>query len=478
MERNSYVGSLISQFLNTQEDSIAFSLYDGQQVRNISYPQFAEDILKTAGYFMENYILGQHVALVAPNSYEWIVTFFAILASGNIAVPLNQDLPKNIVLQQCMQADVSMMCGDMESLKHVKESLNCKCVTYDDLTTSCAIALNQVYSFSHDDTVLMLCTSGTTGASRIVEFSLQNIHTHVLDVVTHECRLVTGAELLVLPMYHLSGLTQVIFLLHQQRTTCLGRGMKFVLLDMPILNPKLVMLVPATMESLAKILKSKPAEEQKKYTGTELTHIAAVGAQANYDTCRYMMERGFTVQIGYGMTETTGAGTFCNLDKDHFGTIGKAYGQTVLDVQNGELVMKGPSVMKGYYKDPAETAQIIEDGWLHSGDMGYCDDDGYFYLTGRKKNVIILSNGENVNPEEIEAKFSTCRAIQESMVYSDGKGICADVYTQDQEQAVAFVRAYNESVPMYRQVYKVNYTDVPLEKTGTGKIKRKENVYV
>ena len=133
-------------------------------------------------------------------------------------------------------------------------------------------------------------------------------------------------------------------------------------------------------------------------------------------------------------------------------------------------------MMKGYYKDPEETAKLFEDGWLHTGDMGYCDKDGYYYITGRKKNVIILSNGENVNPEEIEAQWGACEAIEECMVYSDGKGICADVYTTEPEIADRFIKAYNENMPLYRQVYKINYTTTPLEKTGSGKIKRKANV--
>ena len=188
-----------------------------------------------------------------------------------------------------------------------------------------------------------------------------------------------------------------------------------------------------------------------------------------------MMDSGIQVQTFYGMTESTGPNLWGVWTESNLGTIGKPFGSTVCRIENGELLLKGPAVMKGYYKDPEATAEIMEDGWLHTGDLAYCDDNGYYYLTGRKKNVIILSNGENVNPEEIEARFGQCTEILECMVYSDGKGIRAEVYTENERAAADYIRKYNGEVPLYRQVYKVDYSPVPLEKTGSGKIRRKGN---
>ena len=128
--------------------------------------------------------------------------------------------------------------------------------------------------------------------------------------------------------------------------------------------------------------------------------------------------------------------------------------------------------MKSYYNDPEETAKIIKDGWLHTGDLGYCDDDGYYYITGRKKNIIILANGENVSPEEIEQELSRCEEILESRVYDDGKKICVDVYTKNEISVEEYIRKYNKTMPLYRKIYQVNCQDTPLEKTASGKIKR------
>ena len=191
---------------------------------------------------------------------------------------------------------------------------------------------------------------------------------------------------------------------------------------------------------------------------------------------QFLLEQGIDVEAVYGMTESAGDGSACGLDIAHIGSIGKTLGDVSIKIKDGELLIHTESVMKGYYKDIEETEKVIIDGWLYTGDMGYCDEDGYYYITGRKKNVIILSNGENVNPEEIEATLGNCEFVKECLVYSDGKGICADIYTEDNDSVAVFVKNYNLNMPMYRQIHKVNYMVNPLPKTGSGKIKRKENV--
>lgn len=131
---------------------------------------------------------------------------------------------------------------------------------------------------------------------------------------------------------------------------------------------------------------------------------------------------------------------FVKIEESANWTDGLTYGKTSCRVEDNELMLSGPSLMKGYYKDPAGTAAVIKNGWLKTGDLVRYDDDGYFYITGRKKNVIILSNGENVNPEEIEKILNTSDDILECMVYSDKKGILADIYTENKKSAAAFIK--------------------------------------
>lgn len=471
MEKKGFISRLLSRFAAADDKTAAFSVFDGNCLEDISYCRFLCDIQKVAGYFAEHNISGQHIALAAANSYDWMVVFCAISATGNVVVLLNPDLPHELLIQQCVYADAQILCSDH---KHIPEHDDLiTWLHFEDLKNFSTVQAKEICVREPDDTIIMMFTSGTTGKSKIVEYSVENIVSYLEDL---DQTMLPERGLLVVPLHHILGLMVAICRLWRLNTVCIGRGIRYMISDMQYLNPQSVPMVPTVLESLVKLLKSAKTEEQRrKYIGKNLIHISVGGAGVKLDLCRYMMQLGIVVQSAYGMTETAGAGTSCLWDEHNLGTIGKPYGKTQIRIHEGEIQIKGPSVMKGYYKDPEETEKVIEDGWLHTGDMGYCDDEGYYYITGRKKNVIILSNGENVNPEEIEAKWGGCAHIQECMVYSDGKGICADVYTTNREEAAAYIKEYNQNMPMYRQVYKVNYSSEPLEKTSTGKIKRKEN---
>ena len=479
MENKGLIKDLLNRFAAADEHSIAFSLYDGSGVTHIPFRKFLEDVLQATGYFVHKGMKCRHIAIAAPNSYDWLVMFLAITGSGNVAVLLNQDLPEEVVGRQCKQADVTVICTDCPDRFAGLHDTDMEWIGFEEIKKGHPVALDDICCANSDETVAMIFTSGTTGKSKIVVFTAYNLQSILVDLEEELSGPNLRSVLLMFPLYHISGLTMVISLLRVNRTICIGRGIRYLLMDIPVLNPSIIPMVPATLNSLVKLLKTaKSEEDRRKYIGSDLAAIAVGGASVNPALCRYMMDLGIEVRSAYGMTESAGAGTFCIWQDENMGSIGKPYGKTECRIVDGELLLRSPSVMKGYYKDPEETAKILEDGWLHTGDLAYCDDNGYYYLTGRKKNVMILSNGENVNPEEIEAAFSECPEILESMVYNDAKGICADVYTKEKAACAAFIRKYNDSVPLYRQVYKVNYSASPLEKTGSGKIKRKENAYV
>ncbi len=480
MEKKSFVRETLEYCQKDAPDEIGFAFFEGKQIREVTRFEFVQDVLKTAAYFRENQLYGKHIALAAPNCYAYVVTWLAIMATGNVAVLLNHDLPVEILQWQCEYSNVDMLCTNREYAPVLQKSLpEQNVVLLEEMQQILPLKLEEVFPAAQEDTAMMMFTSGTTGKSKAVEFSFQNIKSCTEGFAVQWDNTepqVDGSYLLELPLYHISGVCSPLLITFRKGKVNIGRGFRSFFDDLALFEPKSTMMIPALADTMRKVLRNaKTEEEKRKIVGRNLEVIGICGASPNLDTCRELMSLGFLLRTGYGMTETTCVGTDGLLDETHISSIGKLCSGMECRIQDGEILLKGPSVMKGYYKDPEETAAVIEDGWIHTGDLGYCDEDGYYYITGRKKNVMILSNGENVNPEEIEARLSQCNAIAECLVYSDGKGICADIYTEEKSAVEEFVRTYNGDVPRYHQVYKVNYMDKPLEKTGSGKIKRKEN---
>lgn len=190
------------------------------------------------------------------------------------------------------------------------------------------------------------------------------------------------------------------------------------------------------------------------------------------------MEHGIYINQCYSMTELAGYGLLNVVQEgEHLRALGKPDGfcEVKLD-ETGEICVRGGAVMLGYYKDPEATAEAIDkDGWLHSGDLARVDEDGFYYITGRKKNLIILDSGENVSPEELEKKLALCPAITECIVKEKDQKICAVIYCPEdkQEEVRAFVIEVNRSLPLYKRISAVEFTVEPLPRNALGKLLRK-----
>ena len=473
MENEGYIRALLARF-QAADTAPAFLLYDGQQLTQISYRRFAGDILCAAGWLRANGLAGQHIALIRPNSYEWLVAFLAIGACGGTPVLLDPELPGETLGQQCAHTDTAAVCGG-ERLPEAWLASGVRRLPWPLPRAGAPLRGADLPRPEPEATAVLLFTSGTAGKSKAVELSFRNVACCISSPDGGFSAPDMEKSILALPLHHIAGLRSSLDMLFRQKTLCIGRGSRYLLTEMPLFNPTHVLLVPAMAESMARLLKNtETAAQRQKYLGTTLRRIGIGGASVRREVCLYWMGLGYTVESGYAMTETAGVGTWAEWDSAHLNTIGRPWGETQCRVENGELLLKGPSVMKGYYKDPAETARVLRDGWMHTGDLGRCDADGYYYLTGRRKNTIILSNGENVSPEEVEAQLAGCDAVLECLVYSDGKGICADIYTAQADWCAAFIRQYNAAMPLYRQIRKVNYSAQPLPKTGSGKVRRKE----
>ena len=251
----------------------------------------------------------------------------------------------------------------------------------------------------------------------------------------------------------------------------------------------MILMVPLMIETFARKLEEVraagiPAEPvRKKIFGERLHTICSGGAYLNPDYVDLFAEFGITILQGYGMTECSPV-ISTNLSWDiRKNSVGKLMPNCEAKTVGGELLVRGTSVMQGYYKMPKETEETLSDGWLHTGDLGYVDEDGYIYLTGRRKNLIITKNGENVSPEELENALSVNHLIKEIIVRESEGVIEAEIFPDSeyaQNTGIADIRpalqelidGYNIKAPAYKRIYSLKVRESEFEKTASRKIKR------
>lgn len=268
---------------------------------------------------------------------------------------------------------------------------------------------------------------------------------------------------------------------------CINDSLMRIVKNMKLFQPDMILMVPLMIETIAKKLEEAgglPAKLVKRNAfGKNLHTICSGGAYLNPQYIDLFEKYGITIQQGYGMTECSpviSTNLSWNIRKD---SVGQLMPNCEAQVVDEELWVRGSSVMMGYYHMPEETAETLSDGWLKTGDLGYVDDEGFVYLTGRKKNLIITKNGENVSPEELENKISSERLVQEILVRESDGVIEAEIFP-DLEYAAkkkikdvpgrlqAIIDAYNDGAPLYKRVYKLKVRDTEFEKTPSKKIKR------
>ena len=231
-------------------------------------------------------------------------------------------------------------------------------------------------------------------------------------------------------------------------------------------------LVPMVLQAVLKDLRAGRRERLGK-----LQVVCCSSAMFRPEDLAELASYGILVMQIYASTETCACGLFnAAQDTAHIGAVGQAcFGTQYRIAPDGELCIRGDMVTKGYYKDPTATAEVLDaDGWFHTGDLARTDKEGYYYITGRKKNLIILDSGENESPEELEKLLSGCTAVQECLVQEKGQKICAQIFCPQADQAAVrdFVTQLNRTLPMYKRITALVFRDEPLPRNAAGKLDR------
>lgn len=473
-------------------------------IESKSYTNLKADSEKLSNTLAELGEAGKHIAILGTTSYSWIVTYFGVVNSASVAVPLDALLPAEDVCDLLDRADVTTLILD-EVKSEVALMAQEKCpklkniilMNYNDKSSKIKdvmyfedVLANHEAGFdceiNPDMLATIMFTSGTTGKSKGVMLTHRNLADNATCL---DMKFEDGTVLLsVLPVHHAFCLcNDILKALSSGAIVCINDSLLRVAKNIKLFEPNMMLMVPLMIETLVKKLDEAalvPAPIIKaKVFGKQFHTIISGGAYLNPAYIAKFKKFGINILQGYGMTECSPViSTNLNwLSKE--GSVGKLMPNCEAKVVDEEIWVRGSSVMQGYYQMPEETAETLVDGWLKTGDLGYVDEDGFVFLTGRKKNLIITPNGENVSPEEIENKLSENRLVQEIIVRESDGSIEAEIFPdleyvknkkiKDVESELQkLIDKYNKEAPLYKRVYKLKVRDVEFEKNTTKKIKR------
>ena len=466
--------------------AIRYVAEDGKTVVEKKYREYAQDIRRMVAYLKAEVpdIKGRRIVLLSRNCYEFCVASFGIILAGGVLVTLNQKKTWEELEYELGLVEPALILNDgidygcraeLEAAYGPKlRPMDCYKETAPGELTNCV---------GHDDLMMLMFTSGTTGRSKGVMLSERNmcasLHTYsevAENWITN--RLPAGQKLplshmTLLPLFHMACFVCVMSYPPAGWALNLCGDIRDFYRDLGLMHSDVMASAPMLVETIYNDMKRGRVS---RLNG--LWDLCCSSAALDPRMLLELAQNGFVVNQCYGMTETFGDGilNFTQVEK-HMSAVGKPddHVQYKLD-ETGEICIKGDCVMLGYYKDPEATAEVIDaDGWFHTGDLARMDEEGFYYITGRKKNLIILASGENVSPEELEKKLALCPAITECIVKEKGQKICAVICCPEdkQEEVRAFVTEVNRSLTLYKRISAVEFTVEPLPRNALGKLLRK-----
>ena len=551
---------MISSSAKLFKDDVAYLQKDrpGGEFQPLTYGEFYKQMEALGTRLLDLGLKDKNIAVIGDSCYEWIMTYFAVVCGVGVIVPLDKNLPREELNNLVKRSGAAAIVYTKKSEKSLQDIMaEPGTVEYfisigDDQHTDKALSLSKLIEEGNrllksgirdymdaeiepDKMATLMFTSGTTGMAKGVMLSHKNIVANVYSMSKYVRIPKNGIVLSILPIHHAYEFTcSICTTFYQGKTIAICEGIKYIQKNMQESKANVVLGVPLVFEKMYKGMwkqaeKRGEAEKLRKaidlsrkmklYNNTALMKklfkavhhsfgdniklFIAGGAAIDPVVIEDFEAMGLPMIQGYGMSECA---PIIAVNQDRYSkaaSVGRPMPGTEVRIDNpdddgiGEVVCKSDSVMIGYYENPEATAEVLEDGWLHTGDLGYMDEDGFLYLTGRKKTVIVTKGGKNIFPEEVEAILMESEFIQEVVVYGqvdekvgnvivsaaiypnmgvleEAKGKMSDEEIYDFFTEI--VDAANKRMPSYKAVKRVSIRDKEFEKTTTGKIKRYGNV--
>ena len=547
-----YIRDAIKKFADKDAFILKSKENDEIKYKHVSFKEFGEEVEELGTGLIGLGLQNKRIAIVGHNSYSWVKSYISVVCGVGIVVPLDKGLQVNEIEMSLVRSKADAIIFEneylpiMEEIKkngktNVKEFIAMnkeeKYICLADLEEEGEKLLKQDdrrfrrYKPVSDELATIIFTSGTTSMAKAVMLSNKNIASNMYDLMCAEKILSTDVNLLFLPLHHTFGSTQMLLFFSNGATTVFCDGLRHIQENLKEYKVTTFVCVPLLLEVMYKNI-WKAIEKQGKTKliksilnvsnflrifkidlrrklfkqiidqfGGELRFIISGAAAINKEVAKGFNDFGiFTIQ-GYGLTETSPVLTGESEYHVRYGSVGLPLPSVQIKIEDkneegiGEIVAKGPNVMLGYYEMEEETNKVLKDGWFSTGDLGYLDKDGYLFITGRKKNVIVLKNGKNVYPEEIEQIITKLPYVSEVMVFGKEKDddlvVSAKiVYDKDyvknnypnikeeelKEIIWKDIKEINKTMPTYKYIKNLVISDEPMIKTTTAKIKRFEEI--
>lgn len=522
--------------------------------QNITYTDFQNDINQLGAGLQKLGYTNKRVAVIGKNSYEWAITYYSVINGLGVIIPLDKGLPENEIESLLLRSKADLIVFDKSYEDSINKFLENKSTSLKD---AICMEKSKYEKFKTLDEVkkigkeelengntsyldleidnkkmaTIIFTSGTTSLSKAVMLSHYNIASNIYSMQCVEKMYPTDVNMAFLPFHHTFGSTGLLFFLSFGATNVFCDGLRHIQENLKEYKVSVFVCVPLLIESMYKKImlqiekqgKTKTVEKAIKISrfllkfgidirrklfkeiinnlGGNLRFIISGASAIDKKVAQGFNDMGILTVQGYGLTETSPVLSAENIKAIKYGSIGLALEDIEIRIDNpnedgiGELVAKGPNVMLGYYDNEEATKEVLENGWFHTGDLGYIDKDGFIFITGRKKNVIVLKNGKNVYPEELEVLINNLPYVAESMVFGmpkdDDLVVSVKIVYDEKFVEQKFgkisedelyniiwndIKEINNGLTNYKHIKNLIITDEPMIKTTTAKVKRFEEM--
>ncbi len=520
---------------------------------NKTYAEFKKDVEALSTKLLDMGLSGKKVAVIGNNRYEWCTTYLAVTTGGMIIVPLDRALPDNEIISLLKRSKAeAIVCEEkyIDSILSLKDTGLKYIISMENTTNENALCYNDLIlqgekllengNTLYENVVIdpkavsiLLFTSGTTSLSKGVLLSQENICSDIMGLAEYLKLYPSDTLLSFLPIHHTFECTVTfLFGLYHGVTVAFCDGLKYIQQNMNEYQVSVFVAVPLILENVYKKIWKGIEEQGKKEVMEKMISLTKKLCKMKIDLRRKVFKSiidllggklrivligsapldkkviigfndfGIDLIQGYGLTETSPV-ISAETDKEkNPGSIGLPLPNLEVEIANpneegiGEIIVKGPTVMLGYYENKDATDKCMKDGWFYTGDYGYLDNDGFLFICGRKNDVIVLKNGKNIYPQELEILLNQIPIIQESMVFARNKDardttLCAKIVyneevfknlygekSEDEKKEIIWkeVKEINKNLPIVKHIKEINITSIPLAKTTTQKVKRYQEI--